>query len=555
MIRSVSAPNPSTSAIAAPDRYSAETAKTVFERGGNAIDAAVAASFTLAVTYPEAGNIAGGGFMTLVMNGKPMFLDYREEAPAAASRSMYLDDKGEVIPGKSVVGAFSVGVPGTVLALWEAHKRFGTLPWHSLVQPAIGYARDGIDVVKIMTFRRDAMIPDFEGKTNFLDYFGSLEVGTIFRQPELAKTLERIAKHGPGEFYEGRTAELMLTEIGKRGGVLTAQDLREYKVVWREPLNVAWNGQRVITAPPPSSGGIGLVQHLKIKEYLQKHFDKAKHNSTQYIHLVTEIAKQVFIDRAEYIDDPDFVSVPVEQLLNAAYIAKRAKAIDIRLPTPIEKIRPGLAESEETTHFSLIDRWGNAVSNTFTLNSKFGSGVVVEGGGFLLNNGMDDFSSKPGTTNRFGLMSSQANAIAPKKRMVSSMTPTIMTREDGSVSLVIGTPGGSRIFTSLFQVLNNIYQFKLPLAESIAAMRVHHQLHPLNTIFYEPYWPIGSALAADLGRLGYKVQERYTNGDMQVVRIHDDGSIEAASDPRARGVSLIIDHRATAGRNTATASA
>jgi gamma-glutamyltranspeptidase/glutathione hydrolase len=507
------------------------------KQGGNAVDAAVAAAFTLAVTYPEAGNIGGGGFMTLYFKGRPYFLDYRDRAPAAATRDMYLDDKADVIPGLSVVGHLSVGVPGSVMGLWEAHQRFGQLAWRRLMGPALRYAREGFTVTKHLVDRRDVMLNDF-GRTNFTAYFGAMKTGEVFCQPQLEATLGRIAAQGPKGFYEGITADFLVAEIAKNRGLITKEDLKAYRAVWREPLQANWRGYRIVTAPPPSSGGIGLVQHLKMKEALQRAFENVPLNSAQYIHLLAEIAKRVFADRAEYVGDPDFHEIPVARLIDDTYLGRRAKEVDVSMASPTEDVRPGLPESDETTHFSIVDKWGNAVSNTFTLNAKFGSGVVVENAGFLLNNGMDDFSSKPGVANRFGLIGRDANAIAPGRRMVSSMAPTILTK-DGQVALIIGTPGGSRIFTTMFQVINDLFHFRLTLTQSVAEMRVHHQLFPLNTIWYEPYAPIRGALAEELRERGYDVLERYTNGDMQVVHIVD-GVPAAASDPRGRGVSGIV---------------
>lgn len=533
-----------TGAIAMPDKYSAATAQEVLGLGGNAVDAAIAAAFTLAVTYPEAGNIGGGGFMTLYFENKPYFLDYRERAPASAKEDMYLDMDGNVVPGLSVVGNLSVGVPGTVEGLWQAHLRFGTLPWVQLVEPAIRYAKNGFTVARHLSDRRDVMLDDFKGKTNFTEYFGDMDEGKVFRQPELAWALHHIALNGARGFYSGRIAELLVAKMEAEGGLITREDLKAYSAVWREPLQAKYNGHQVITAPPPSSGGIGLIQHLKMKEIIEEEFAGLPLNSPQYVHLLAEIAKRVFSDRAEYLGDPDFQKMPVDYLISDYYLRRRVTEIDRKRPTRIEKIaslpleKLELIESDETTHFSIVDKWGNAVSNTFTLNSKFGSGVVVDGAGFLLNNGMDDFSSKAGVANRFGLIGNGMNAVAPYKRMVSSMTPTILTKE-GKVSLVIGTPGGSRIFTSMFQVINNLFHFKLTPYDSVAEMRVHHQLFPIDTILYEPYKPIEGELAEKLESLGYTLMARYTNGDMQVILAVGDNLVPA-SDPRARGISMVV---------------
>ncbi len=529
-------------AIAVADKYSAKTAEEIFKQGGNAVDAAVAMAFTLAVTYPDAGNIGGGGFMTLYIDGKPYFLDYRERAPYLASKNMYLDKKGNVIPGMSLYGIRAVGVPGTVRGMQVVHKRFGSLPWEKVLAPAIRYAENGFEVSPELANKVEESAIHFEGKTNFSKYFGTLKEGTIFKQPELAAVLKRIAKFGADDFYKGKTANLIVQDMQKNHGLITARDLNDYKAVWREPLIAKWNDYQIITAPPPSSGGIGLIQLLKMKADLQNTFQNVPLNSTKYIHLVSEIEKRVFADRAEYLGDPDFYHVPVKQLTAESYIAKRAKEVNPNAISPTETVKPGLKfsvpEQPQTTHFSVVDKWGNAVSNTYTLNGPFGSGVVVSGGGFLLNDEMDDFASKPGVPNMFGVVGKDANAIAPLKRPLSSMTPTILT-QNGQVALVIGTPGGSRIFTSIFQVITDLYDYHISLAEAVAKMRFHHQLLPPNTIYMEKYQPIQGKTARELEAMGYVLTLQDFNGDIQAVKIKRDQP-EAASDPRGRGVARLI---------------
>ncbi|MCC8392948.1 gamma-glutamyltransferase [Paraburkholderia sp. MMS20-SJTR3] len=528
-------------AVAVPDRYSADTAERIFNEGGNAVDAAVAIAFTLAVTYPEAGNIGGGGFMTLYVDGKPYFLDYRERAPLAATKNMYLDDKGEVVPGMSLVGYRAVGVPGTVDGMWQAQRRFGKLKWKQVLAPAIHYAQDGFEVSEKLQARRDAAAKSFAGKTNFDTYFGNLKQGVNFTQPDLAAVLERIAQQGAKDFYTGKTADLIAASM--RGhGLITKADLAQYKAAWREPVQAEWRGYRVITAPPPSSGGIGLVQLLKMKADLAPDFKGVSLNSPQYVHLLAEIEKRVFADRAQYLGDPDFYNVPVAQLIDDAYVARRAGEVNPNAPSDTTSVQAGLGtsmpEKAETTHFSVVDKWGNAVSNTYTLNGPFGAGVVVDRAGIVLNDEMDDFSAKPGAANMFGVVGSDANAIEPKKRPLSSMTPTILTR-DGKVALVIGTPGGSRIFTSIFQVINNLYDYEMPLPDALAAMRFHHQLLPANTIFWEPYKPIDGELAKQIEAKGYTLSGQGFNGDIQVIRIDGDKP-EPAADPRGRGVARVV---------------
>ncbi|MEX5505493.1 gamma-glutamyltransferase [Pseudomonas putida] len=525
-------------AVAAPDQYGAQVAADILKKGGNAVDAAVATAFTLAVTYPEAGNIGGGGFMTLFVDGKPYFLDYREVAPKAATRNMYLDDKGEVIENLSLVGVRAAGVPGTVMGLWEAHQKFGKLPWSELLTPAIGYAKNGFKVAeKQYQYRNDAQ-GMFKTATNFNDYFGNMKVGELFKQPEMAQTLERIADKGVSEFYQGKTADLLVAQMQADKGLISKEDLKDYKAVWREPMAVSWRGNVVYTAPPPSSGGVALAQLLGIKEDRAADFKGVAHNSAQYIHLLAEIEKRVFADRADYLGDPAFTKVPVDQLVAKDYLAKRAAQVNPKAISDTDKVKPGL-EPHQTTHFSIVDKQGNAVSNTYTLNLDYGSGVVVKGAGFLLNDEMDDFSAKPGAANAFGVVGGDANAIEPGKRMLSSMSPSLMTR-DGKVELVLGTPGGSRIFTSIFQVMNNLYDYGMPLDKAVAAQRVHHQLLPKDTIYFDSYAPLTGPVADELKQMGYVLEDQgWEMGDIQAIRV-DGAKLETASDPRGRGVGMIV---------------
>jgi len=530
--------------VASPDLYGTLAAREILKAGGNAVDAAVATGFVLAVTYPEAGNIGGGGFMTLYMNGTPYFLDYRETAPGAASAGMYLDASGEPVAALSLTGNLSVAVPGTVRGLAEAHRRFGRLPWRRDLAPAIRLAARGFSVGPALVRMRDDNEQPFAQVTNFARYFGSLGAGQRFRQPELAATLRRIADGGEQEFYRGRTAQLLLAQMrrGPQPGLIDAADLAGYKAVWRKPVEGTWHGFQVITAPPPSSGGIALLQMLTMKQDAAALFQGVALNSPQYLHLVAEIEKRVFADRAQYLGDPDVVPVPVAQLIEPGYLAARSAEIDPSHPSPLASVQPGLdrpgLEKPQTTHFSILDRWGNAVSNTYTLNGWFGSGVVVEGAGFLLNDEMDDFSVKPGVPNQYGVVGADANAVAPFKRPLSSMSPTILLR-DGRVAMVIGTPGGSRIFSSVFQVLVDVYDFGLPLPAALAQMRFHHQLLPENTLFAEPYAPFPPALADAMRARGYRLEDQDFNGDIEAIEVTG-REPEPAADPRARGVALVV---------------
>ncbi len=524
-------------AVAAPDVYSARAARQVLRQGGNAVDAAVAAGFALAVTYPEAGNLGGGGFMTLYVDGAPYFLDFRETAPRAATADMYLGADGAPVPGLSTVGNLSSGVPGTVMGLAQAHRRFGRLTWKQDLAPAIALARDGFVVPAALTAERDESRGEF-ATTNFAAWTGGLTAGARFRQPQLAATLKRIADEGPKGFYAGETAALIVAQMarGPVKGLITRADLAAYRVAWRTPIVGTWDGMRVITAPPPSSGGVALLQMLGMKADAAPLFAGLALGGAQYVHLVAEIEKRVFADRAQYIGDPDFAPVPVAALLAPDYLARRARQIDPARPSPTAEVAPGL-EKPQTTHYSIVDKWGNAVSTTYTLNGDFGAGVLVEGAGFLMNDEMDDFSAKPGAPNMYGVVGGAANAIAPGKRPLSSMTPTILTR-NGRVAMVIGTPGGSRIFTAIFQVLVDAYDFHLPLKAAIAAPRYHHQLLPPDTIYWEPYAPFPPVLAAALKARGYVLAEGFDT-DMAAIEVEGRQPV-LAPDPRGRGVGLVV---------------
>ena len=535
-------PTSTTAAVAASDQYGADTAAEILAADGNAIDAAVAVAFTLAVTYPEAGNLGGGGFATLVVDGKAYFLDYRECAPGSATAGMYLDSAGKIVPDASRIGAGAAGVPGTVAGLWQLHRRFGRLPWRVDLAPAIRYAHQGFRVSRMLAARRDDAAAEFHGRTNFLASFGALATDATFRQPELESTLRRIAAAGPRGFYAGRTATLIVAEMARSQGHITRADLAAYRALWREPLAGDWAGYRVITAPLPSSGGIALLSMLEMKTDLAAAFAGVAPNSPQYVHLLAEIEKRIFADRAAYLGDPDLQPAPVTQLLDPAYLARRASEVSIERPTPTREVKAGLDKHHNTTHFSIIDRWGNAVSNTYTLNDWFGSGQVVSGAGFLLNNEMDDFSVTPGAPNAYGVVGGDANAIAPGKRPLSTMTPTILT-ERGRVAVVIGTPGGSRIATSIFQVLTNWHDYHMPLAAAVAAPRVHHQLLPPDTLFEEPYATLAPTVRAALVARGYTFVNQGFDGDIQVIVVGPSDTT-AVADPRGRGVARLLSSEA-----------
>ena len=525
-------------AVAIPDQHGAQVAEDVLRAGGNAVDAAVAVGFSMAVTFIDAGNIGGGGFMLIQANDESAFLDYREVAPLAASKDMYLDENGEVIDKASLIGGQAAGVPGTVAGLWEAHKRFGKLPWKDLVMPAVELAEDGFVPADILVEDIHSMRDWFDGATNFYAYFGGIKSGTKFKQPELGKTLRRIAEHGADDFYRGETARLLVEQMASSNGLITLEDLRNYRAVWREPLRAKWRDFDIVSAPPPSSGGFAVIQLLKMKDFLRHHFDGVAHNSPQYIHLVAEMEKRVFADRAEYLGDPDFVDNQIERLIEDDYIARRALEVNPHAISEQDGVKPGL-ETPNTTHYSIVDHWGNAVSNTYTINWNYGSGVVIEGAGFLLNNEMDDFSVKPGVPNIFGVVGNTANEIQPGKRMLSSMSPTILLR-DGEVEMVLGTPGGSTIFTSVFQTIVNVVDFDMSPYEAVAATRFHHQLLPADLITYSVTRPLPADIVSGLGDRGYRAEPHaWEFGDVQIIYRSEKHWVPA-SDPRDRGDSRVI---------------
>ncbi len=527
-----------TAALAMPDRWSAEVAQAVLMDGGNAVDAAIAATFMLAVTLPDAGNIGGGGFMTAYMDDEAVFLDFRERAPAKAYRDMFLDEGGNFQQRLSLVGGKASGVPGTVRGMQEAHSRYGTLPWRRLLAPAIGIARDGFAVSETIFELAVEKIAEDAGETNFHRYFGRMQKGEIFKQAELAATLELLAQD-PDAFYSGVPARQLVAQMEATGGQISLSDLETYKAVWREPLRDNWREFEVLSAPPPSSGGFALVQLLKLREFSDQYFSGLWHNEARYVHLMAELEKRVYADRAEYLGDPDYVAVPMDKLLEDDYLRARASSVNPEAISPIETVSAGL-ESTETTHFSIIDAEGNAVSLTTTLNWDFGSGVVVEGAGFLLNNQMDDFSAKVGVPNKFGVVGNDRNAIVPGKRMLSSMSPTILLR-DGEPALVIGTSGGSTIITTVFQVILNMQDFDMPLQQAVDALRFHHQL-PQALLIRHDQREVPVATRKGLEKLGYAVEENSWGNLGKVHAISaENGKLTAVSDIRAQGEGRVIE--------------
>ncbi len=527
--------------VVAQEPLAADVGVAMLKSGGNAVDAAVAVGFALAVTHPLAGNLGGGGFMLIrFADGRSTFIDFREKAPAAASRNMYLDPQGNVT-SDSLVGWRASGVPGTVRGLELAHQRYGHKPWRDLLQPAIELANKGFPVsYALMQSLHDPQyhIAQFaESKRIFLKGGSYYEMEEIFRQPELARTLERIAAQGSEDFYEGQTARLLAEAMAKNGGLITLEDLRKYEAIERKPLEGGYQGYHIVTAPPPSAGGVGILEMLGMLQ--GSDYEKAGAGSAAEYHYLAEVMRRAYVDRSEYLGDPDFVKDPIAQLLGPEHLAAWRRSIDPSHATASKSLKPGLAaihEGSNTTHYSIVDEQGNAVAVTYTLNEGFGSGVTIPGAGFLMNDEMDDFAAKPGEANLFDLLQGEANAIAPGKRPLSSMTPTIVVK-DGKPFLVLGAPGGPRITNGVLQVLLNVIDFGMNVQDAIDFPRVHHQWEP-DRLDVEP--GVSPDTAVLLRRMGYDLRFADQNGrPLQVGRVEaieiKDGWLLGGHDGRGPG--------------------
>ena len=530
--------------VASTSEIASRVGVEIMQRGGNAIDAAVAVGLALAVTWPPAGNLGGGGFMMIRRaNGDTEIVDYRERAPLAASRDMYLDQKGDVIKGASTIGYKAAGVPGTVAGLSLALQRHGKLKWSDVIEPARRLAAEGFIVSHHLARNLQgtdskkllAQFPD--SNRIFLRDGKFYEEGERIVQSELASTLARLKEKGPREFYEGKTAEMIVADMKANGGLITDIDLKKYEPTVRKPLKGSYRGYEIVTMPPPSSGGAALLEMLNILEHYK--LAELGPGSSDTIHLLIESQRRAFADRAEFMGDADFVKVPLEGLISKKYAADLAKTIDSDRATPSERVRagkPAVYESTETTHFTVIDEEGNVVSNTYTLNGGYGSGVTARGTGVLLNNEMDDFTSKPGVPNAYGLLQSENNAIAPRKRPLSAMTPTIVLK-DGKVWFAIGSPGGPTIINTVLQVIVNVIDFGMSIQQAIDAPRFHHQWMP-DRIDCEPLG-INRDTRAALEKKGHVFAEklRYM-GDAEGVMIDPKNGMRlGASDPRSGGVA------------------
>ncbi len=506
----------------------------ILEKGGNAFDAMMATELALAVAYPYAGNIGGGGFMVYRKNdGEIGALDYREKAPLAATRDMYLDDKGNIIKGKSTIGANAVGVPGTVAGVFKAQQRFGKLSVEEILVPVIELAKKGVVVTEKQEKRIQYFKESFRtANKNEILFLKDWKEGDTIKYAALANTLERISKNGRDEFYKGETAKKLAKFLQENGGIITEEDLAKYEAKWRTPVTFEYDGLKVISMSPPSSGGVCLAQIMNGIEPYDLH--TYGHNSVKAIQVITEAERRAYADRSFFLGDPDFVSIPMDTLLSKAYSKERMRSFSFEKPTSSKDISHGtieIIESDETTHYSIVDQYGNAVSVTTTLNGGFGSKLYSSELGFFLNNEMDDFSSKPGVPNSYGLVGAKANEIVPEKRMLSSMTPTIVEK-DGKLWMVVGTPGGSTIITSVLQTILNVHEFDMGMQEAVNSPRFHHQWLP-DVIRIEPN-RFDSITKQKLTKLGYKLYERNSSviGKVDAILVLKDGKLEGGADPR-----------------------
>jgi gamma-glutamyltranspeptidase/glutathione hydrolase len=506
----------------------------ILRKGGHAVDAAIATQFALAVVYPSAGNLGGGGFMVVRNNDKSIAtLDYLEKAPGASVTNMYLNEAGEAVDSLSKRGHLASGVPGTVAGLVASYERFGTLPWDELVQPAIDLALNGFELTAreasgLNRIQEDLVIYNTILPSHLVR--SEWTAGDKIVHEELGHTLERIRDQGAAGFYAGKTADDLVAEMQRGKGLITHDDLSTYKAIWRAPLTGVYKEWRVISVPPPSSGGVAVLQLLKsVEAYPVASWG---HNSVRTSHLMAEAERRAYADRAEYLGDPDFVSVPVEQLTSDLYVDQRMSTFDPQRATPSDEVSAdtlAIVESEQTTHLSIVDARGNAVSVTTTLNGGYGSRVVVAGSGFFLNNEMDDFSTKPGTANMYGAIGGEANKIMPHKRMLSSMTPTILEK-DGKLFMVVGTPGGTTIMTSVFQTILNVVEHSMSMQEAVTAKRFHFQWLP-DTIYYE-HGAFSAEDSLSMVGIGHPFKARSSIGRVDAILVLQDGRLEGGADPR-----------------------
>jgi len=506
----------------------------IMKKGGNAFDAMVGTELALAVAYPFAGNLGGGGFMVYrKANGEVGSIDYREKAPLAATKNMFLDKEGNVIKGKSTETALAIGVPGTIAGVFAVHKKLGSLPMSEILKPVIALAERGVIVTKKQEANidsyRDAIVKINGPNTPLATKF---KANDTIKYPALAKTLRRIQKNGKDEFYKGETAKILVSYLQKKGGIITLKDLAGYEAKWRTPLQFDYKDLKITSMAPPSSGGICLAQIMKmIAPY---YLSKMGHNSAQSIQVIVEAERRAYADRSQFLGDPDFVKIPVKALMSDAYLKERMSNFDVDKASLSSEIKEGKVnynESMETTHYSIVDAQGNAVAATTTINDGYGSKYYCDELGFFLNNEMDDFSAKPGSPNMFGLVGNEANSIAPQKRMLSSMTPTIVEK-NGKLFMVAGSPGGSTIITSVLQAILNVYEYNLSMQEAVNAPRFHHQWLP-DLITFEPN-AFSSETISKLKAKGYIINEKTTPviGKLDCILVLPDNTLEGGADFR-----------------------
>ena len=512
----------------------------IMQQGGNAFDAMVATEMALAVCYPNAGNLGGGGFMVYrTHRGEVGALDYREKAPLRANRDMYLDENKKYLQDKSKTGGLAVGVPGTIAGIFKAHKRFGSLPMQTILRPVILLAKNGFKITEKQAKQFNDYSAVFKqvNQENSI-YTKKFKAGDVFKNEALANTLQQISDNGRSAFYQGDIAKTLVAFLQKNGGIVSLKDLDNYQAIWREPIVFNYKDLRIISMSPPSSGGICMAQILKTTANYP--IAQYGHNTTKTIQVLTEAQRRAYADRSHYLGDPDFIDIPVDSLLSDAYLKDRMDSFSFESATPSKELTHGSisqAESTETTHYSIVDSYGNAIAVTTTLNASFGSKLYSKKLGFFLNNEMDDFSAKPGTPNLFGLIGGNANAIAPQKRMLSSMTPTLVEK-DNKLWMTLGTPGGSTIITSVLQTILNVYEFNMSMQQAVDAPRFHHQWLP--DIVKVEATSFDAKTIKELENKGYKIDYKNASniGRVDAILVLSDGSLEAGADKRGDDIAV-----------------